>query len=188
MRPRTGTRRHFLVSAAGLTSLATFTACSPTYDWREVRSEAGRYSVLFPKKPGLETRTLPLLGTQIELTWQSTQIQDTLFAVGHAAYPSGLAGTAGSRAQTLALFEQAWLRNFNASVQQATPIKLGSRYFGPAPEFAKALRASGQVQGKPVQLRLHLFGFEQRLLVLMVFGKELPLEATDTFMASLHPD
>lgn len=185
---RLRTRRHFVVTTAGLMSLATLTACSPTYDWREVRSEAGRYSVLFPKKPGLETRTLPLLGTEIELTWQSTQIEDTLFAVGYAPYPTALAATAGSRAQTLALFEQAWLRNFNASVQQAGTVSLGSRYFGAPPEFAKALRASGQVQGKPVELRLHLFGFEQRLLVLMVFGKELPVEATDTFLTSLHPD
>jgi hypothetical protein len=188
MKPRTGTRRHFLVATAGLMSLTSLSACSPTYDWREVRSEAGRYSVLFPKKPGLETRTLPLLGTQIELSWQSTQIEDTLFAVGHAAYPAALAATPGSRAQTLALFEQAWLRNFNASVQQAGTVSLGGRYFGAPPEFAKALRASGQVQGKPVQLRLHLLGFEQRLLVLMVFGSELPAEESDTFLTSLRPD
>jgi hypothetical protein len=144
--------------------------------------------VLFPKKPGLETRTLPLLGTHIELSWQSTQVKDTLFAVGHAAYPAPLAATPGSRAHTLALFEQAWLRNLNASVQQAGVASLGSRYFGAPPEFAKAVRATGQVQAKPVQLRMHLFGFEQRLLVLMVFGKELSVEATDTFLTSFQPD
>ncbi len=168
-------------------SLSALLACSPTYDWREVRSDIGRYSVLFPKKPGVETRTLPLLNTEVALTWQSTQVNGTLFAAGHAPYPAALAGTPGSRAQTLALFEQAWLRNLNATVQQTQPLSLGSRYFGPAPEIAKAVHATGQVQGKPVHVRLHLLGFEQRLLVLMVLGETLPVEATETFLTSLQP-
>jgi hypothetical protein len=186
MKPRT--RRQFFLGTATLLALTQLTACSPLYNWREVYSEAGRYRVLFPQKPGLEARVLPLLDTQIELTWQSTQIRDTMFAAGHAVYPAALAATPSGRAKTLVLLQQAWLRNFNASVQQGGPMTLGSRYFGPAPEWTQALHAIGQIQGRPVELRLHLLGFEQRLLVLLVFAKELPSEATETFLTSLQPD
>ncbi len=58
--------------------------CTPTYDWREVRSEEGGWVAIFPEKPVEVTRTitLPDLSSPLRLTLRSGRIGETMFAVG----------------------------------------------------------------------------------------------------------
>jgi hypothetical protein len=58
--------------------------CTPTHDWREVRSDEGGWVALFPGKPVevARTITLPDLTDPLRLTLQSARIGETMFAVG----------------------------------------------------------------------------------------------------------
>ena len=70
--------------------LCAITACTPQYDWREVRTntQTAQYvKALFPNKPATVSRTVTLNATVYELTLTASQMGDektpTLFAVGY---------------------------------------------------------------------------------------------------------
>lgn len=68
-------------------TLGVVAGCSPTYDWREVRSDEGRWIALFPEKPVEVSRaiTLPNQKAPIRFTLKSGRIGETMFAVGWTA-------------------------------------------------------------------------------------------------------
>ena len=71
-----------LISILGI--IVVTSGCTPTYDWREVRSEEGGWIAVFPEKPVEVTRTitLPDLSGPLRLTLRSGRIGETMFAVG----------------------------------------------------------------------------------------------------------
>ncbi len=71
-----------LISMLGI--ILVTSGCTPTYDWREVRSEEGGWIAVFPEKPVEVTRTitLPGLSDPLRLTLRSGRIGETMFAVG----------------------------------------------------------------------------------------------------------
>lgn len=77
--------RLWMLRLIGVLGIIVFTSgCTPTYDWREVRSEEGGWVAIFPEKPVEVTRTitLPGLADPLRLTLRSGRIGETMFAVG----------------------------------------------------------------------------------------------------------
>lgn len=68
-----------LVSAALLLG-----ACSPTYNWRELRPEGASLAALMPCKPETATRPVPLLGQPTELHMYSCETAGLTFAIAWA--------------------------------------------------------------------------------------------------------
>jgi hypothetical protein len=59
-------------------------ACTPKYDWRELRNDELRWKAMFPAKPVDVSRsfTLPNSTTVVRLTLQSAKVDNNLFAIG----------------------------------------------------------------------------------------------------------
>jgi hypothetical protein len=62
-------------------------ACTPKYDWRDVRHDEARWKATFPGKPVEVSRSLTLPDTNavVTLTLRSAKIDNNLFAVGWIA-------------------------------------------------------------------------------------------------------
>jgi hypothetical protein len=60
------------------------TACSPAFNWREVRPAGTGALALFPCKPLVQTRSVPLIDRAVDLTLHSCKAGETTFALAHA--------------------------------------------------------------------------------------------------------
>lgn len=83
--------RRFSFSAtarlAFLCCTVLLTACSPKYDWRDVRGTATPFQVLLPAKPSIYARPVNLGGIQANMTMTAAEVDDVTFAVGSAELP-----------------------------------------------------------------------------------------------------
>jgi hypothetical protein len=106
MRPST-LRTLFLVPI--LLAGALLAGCNPTYNWREVTSQDGRFKALFPAKPAVFTRVVDVDGLRVEMTMTAAEVDGATFAVGTAVAPSAARAQAALPAMRVAL-----LRNIGA--------------------------------------------------------------------------
>jgi len=66
------------VFAAGALAVA---ACSPTFNWRDVRTESAALKATLPCKPDKAARTVPMAGRQVELKVLGCEAGGATFAV-----------------------------------------------------------------------------------------------------------
>jgi hypothetical protein len=179
------------VGAAALCLLLA--ACSPRFDWRDVRQPEAGYSVALPDKPQTVVRELafehPAGPVRAEMTMVSTGVGASLFAVGTARLPALAVDSPQALSATLDWFRDGLLRNVRAStaapVAAPPPAGLGARHLLAAQGFT----ASGVAgSGRPAQLAVRLYVVDDRLLQLVALGAEgeIPPQALETFFDSFR--
>jgi hypothetical protein len=104
--------------------LAVFlVACSPEYDWRDIRAPGSEYWVQLPAKPATMTRRIHLEGLAVDMTMQGARVKDNAFTVALVPLPDqsgGQAEAAGMSADRILLaMREQMLRNIGAP--PATP-------------------------------------------------------------------
>ena len=57
-------------------------ACSPTLDWRTVRSDDLLYEALYPGKPSRAEKTIIFDGQKLTMTIEASKVDNSLYAVG----------------------------------------------------------------------------------------------------------
>jgi hypothetical protein len=57
-------------------------ACSPLFDWREVRDNTDGYTVLMPGKPSTHTRPVKLNDLTLDMSMRAVEVNQVMFAVG----------------------------------------------------------------------------------------------------------
>jgi len=62
-------------------------ACTPKYDWREVRGTDASFSVMLPAKPASFSRLINLDGQQVIMTMTAAEVDGVTYAVGTATLP-----------------------------------------------------------------------------------------------------
>ena len=158
--------------AACIVCIAMLAACSPKFDWREVRGSAAPFVVLLPAKPASHTRTINLDGIEISMTMTAADVDGVTFAVGTAELPDE-----AKAPQALAAMKTALVRNIGGSVRKETASAPGAV---PSTIDIEATGADSRV----------LFGRfvakDKRIYQVIAVGKEsaLPREAVDTFLTS----
>lgn len=75
-------RSRLIVPAVVLAWLLS--ACSPTFNWRDVPIGSTALTALFPCKPETVTRTLTLADTELKMTMRNCDAGGLTFAVAHA--------------------------------------------------------------------------------------------------------
>ncbi|MFM6922090.1 MAG: hypothetical protein ACKOXZ_05155, partial [Polynucleobacter victoriensis] len=63
-------------------------ACTPSLDWRTVRSDDLLYEALYPSKPSRAEKTVMFNGQKLTMTMEASRVNDTLFAVGVINIPA----------------------------------------------------------------------------------------------------
>lgn len=161
-----------LAKTACIAGIALLAACSPKYDWREVRGASAPFVVLLPAKPASHTRTVNLDGIEVSMTMTAADVDDVTFAVGTAELPDEARAL-----HALTAMKTALVRNIGGSVRKETASAPGAV---PATIDIEAAGADSRV----------LFGRfvanGKRIYQVVAVGKEsaLPREAVDTFLTS----
>lgn len=153
-------------------------ACTPKYDWREVRGTNAPYTVALPAKPSSMSRPINLDGLQFSMTMTAAEVDGVTFAVGSAELPDAAKSQIALNALKTALVKNigGTLRHEKASDPSATPTTIDIEAVGSA------------VPGSD-QARLLIARFvakDRHVYQLVVAGKEKSVsrDAVDTFLTS----
>lgn len=161
---------------AVLAAAGVFSACSPTFDWRDYHSADAPYSALFPGKPSTHTRTIDLDGLQVSMTMTASDVDGNTFAVGSATLPDAAKAPAA-----LAAMKTALIKNIGATVKDQTTAATA-----PVSDTALDIEVRGTQNGKPVWLVGRFLAQDKRIYQIIVVAKEKPVsrENIDMFMGS----
>jgi hypothetical protein len=178
-------------------ALLGIAACSPKFDWREIRSTADAYAVSLPGRPQIITRDVdvPLAGgmQKVSMTMTSAGVGGTMFAVGAARLPPEVARNDAALQSAMAFFRDGLLRNIGVTgpVDEAPPAALRARSV--TQRASTSFEARGQLgrQGeKPAAARLaaRIYVVDDRLYQIVAMGsaQDLPDSEIETFFTSFH--
>jgi hypothetical protein len=160
--------------------LASVSACSPQYNWREAHGNNIPFTVLLPGKSDAFTQTVDLNGTQVAMTMTAAEVGDVTFAVGTAAFANAAAAQ-----NALLQMKAALIGNINGSPLDVTL---------PGKDFANVhsitLAATGVDRGKPLKMLGRLYNSENRVYQVIMVGdpKKMNDEIIETFFTSFQPN
>lgn len=171
-----GTGRVFLLMAVALS------ACSPTFNWREVRQDATPLQALMPCKPETAQRSVPLAGSPTELHLLACETGGLRFALAWveldapAQVPQALAAWRSASLQAIGVRS---LPGDEASTAWAASVPGATQTLG--------VQASGQnPAGGAVQTRAVYFTRGTQVFQAAVYGERLPAEALEAFFGGLR--
>jgi hypothetical protein len=145
-------------------------ACSPELDWRELKSDEGRFTALMPAKPRYEARPLTGAPTVVMHLW-SAHAAKSIFGVGYADYPE-------ADARVLDATRDALLNNIRGRLLEEKPLTQGGL-------AGRALVA----EAGDTALRARLFVSGSRLYQIAVLGGKNAISTADLelFLSSFRP-
>ena len=171
---------------AAVAVLVTLAACSPKYDWREVRGTDAPFVVLLPAKPATLSRPIDLDGSKVTMTMTAAEVDGVTFAVGTAQ----LSDAAHAQA-ALSAMKAALVKNIGGTIKSEKTAALAPAN-GAAKSQATAIdiEASGapgrDAKGQPRMLVARFIAQDQRVYQVVVVGREKAVtrDAIDTFITS----
>jgi hypothetical protein len=171
---------HFLQTAC-IAGVLLLTACSPKFNWREVRGAGAPFIVTLPAKPASLTRTINLDGMQVQMTMIAAEIDDVTFAVGAVTMPD-----AAQAQKAIVAMKTALVKNMGGTVKHEKISPAGTV---PTVIEIEAGNAPGNNNKKARLLLAHFVAKNQFAYQVLVTGpeKNVSREAVDTFLASFNP-
>lgn len=167
---------------AALAAAIVLSACSPKFDWRDYRSPATPYTVLFPGKPAAQTRDVDLGDDKVRMHMAAAEVDGVTFAVGSAELPDA------QRAQAaISAMKNTMVKNLNATI---TSEKQESKAVGGAHSSTINIEAKGARNGEAMVLFGRFVAKDKRVYQAIVAGKEKQVDkdAVDTFLTSFKTD
>lgn len=171
-------RSHALVLSACLVGAAT--ACAPAFNWREGAIGATALTAMFPCKPEVVTRSVPIGLHEREVAMRSCDAAGVTFAVAHAS----LADPAQSAA-VLAAWRASTLAGARADPATVSAVPPRGLPVLPQLQVLRAGRAAGG-GGPALQLIGVWFARGGDVFAAFVMASAIPDEAAETFFAGLH--
>jgi hypothetical protein len=165
--------RSFVLMAAWLT------ACSPTFDWREVRPAGSSLTLLMPCRPDAHERAVTLAGRRVQLSLHVCTAGELTWGLAWA--------DVGEPAQVrVALSElgDAAAANIDAKERQAVPLQVPGATPGDRSERLELSGALGD--GRNVNMQVALFARGTHVFQATAIGPRVTAEAGETFFASLR--
>lgn len=152
-------------------------ACSPSFNWREVRGNDAPYVVLLPAKPTRFARPVDLGGIKVEMNMTAAEVDDVNFAVASAKIED-----AAQRQAALATMQAAMLRNISSDKHSEKAVTLKGGV--PATEVI----ASGKAGNTALVLHARFAMHGNRVYQAITLGPAARLsdETADTFLSSFE--
>lgn len=164
-----------------LIALFVLSACSPTFNWRELRPEGTPLQTLMPCKPEHATRTVPLAGAGTEMHLHSCDTGGLSFAVAWAEL-----GEPARVDAALAEWPRASLASLRLAPELADSPEARWAFQMPGAPKARGLTVQGTgPQGQAVQMRAAYFARGSQVFQAAVYGPSLPDDVTTTFFEAL---
>lgn len=165
-----------------MVGLLVLSACSPKYDWREVRSDNAPYVIALPTKPTTHTRDIDLKGIKVSMTMVASEVDGVTFAVGSAELPDP------TQAQvSLAAMKTAMINNIGGTVKQEKVLTMPQSINAPGTVAFTEIEALGAAANRQNRVLFARFlAKEKRVYQLIVVGpeKSISRDAVTTFFSS----
>ena len=158
-------------------ALATLSACSPVFNWRDVRPDGTQLALLMPCKPDKAQKTVPMASQPTELMLLSCEAGGVTFAVAVAEVKD-----TSKVAATLVQWQSAALSNIKAT--PATPgaaFKLTGLASGAVMVKAIGQRANGQA----VSSQAAYFSQGSQMFQAVIYADKIAPDVADTFFSGL---
>ena len=162
-------------------AVLTLAACSPAFNWREVRLDDSGLSLLLPCKPDKAKKMVPLGGQPTTLSMLGCDAGGVTFAVAVADI-----GDAGKAGPVLAGWQSVTLANMKAGAgtAQSMPLKVAGASSEPA---AFHVAATGQrADGTRVYGQAAYFAKGPQVFQAVIYAPDISPEVAETFFASLR--
>jgi len=181
--PKAGTR---WMKAAALLLSGLLIACSPEFDWREIRSQQDRFQVLMPARAASMTQPVQLDDLKAPMTLHGARVRDLSFTVGALELaPEQLA----RREQAQAAMRAAMVRNIGGTERSHREVRVsridasGSAK-GSLP--AVEIEATGRMKDREVTLLARFASDGDRVWQAVVLGPHPDAEQARLFLESLR--
>jgi hypothetical protein len=163
-----------LIVAPIVTLTILLTACSPKFDWREVRGTESPFIVLLPAKPASFARDMTLNGISLKMQMTAADVDGVSCAVGSAKVTD-----ASKIPGVLEAMRQGMLNNIHGVPEKnsSSGIDLSSR---------DVVSYGKLANGQPVKFVGRFLARGAWVYQIVIIGKEKMLtpEVVDTFMTS----
>ena len=166
--------------AAALTAWLALAACSPAFNWREVRPENTRLQVLLPCKPDKAQKVVPMGGQATTLSMLGCDAGGATFAVVVADV-----GDAAQAASVLALWQELTLANMKAAPDSRQLIAQKIPGASAALPVVR-LQAQGQrADGAAVSGQAAYFAQGSQVFQVVMYAPKIAPDVAETFFSSL---
>lgn len=157
-------------------------ACSPTYNWRELRLAGAPLVALMPCKPEQAQRPVPLGGAPVELHMHSCEAGGLTFAVAWADL-----GDAARTSEAIGLLRRASVAAIKVAPDRVDDPALQWTPVVPGADPVRGLAAQGtQHTQRPVQMKAAHFAHGTYVYQAALYGAALPDEVATTFFEGLR--
>ena len=157
-------------------------ACSPAYDWRDVRPAGTQLAMQFPCRPVAQRRAVELAGPAVDLSLLACTAGGQTWALAHADLGDPARVTAA-----LAELRTSTITKLNAQQTEPAPLALpGATPNVHSGRLRLQSRAGAASAGhRPLQMEVALFARGTQVFQVSVLGEVLPTETSETFFASI---
>ena len=167
-------------SAFAIIALALL-ACTPKFDWRDVRSDDSPYTILMPAKPATMTRELDLGQSKIVMHMTTVQVDGVSFAVGAAKLPDATAALAA-----LTIIKANLLAKLDGPVTQQKTTSGNSAGKATLTDEFDATSSKADHSGSATRMVGKIVARENWVFQVLVVGpdKAINRDSVDTFLTS----
>lgn len=167
---------HRSTGALALMSLS-LAACSPTFNWRELRPEGAPLVALMPCKPESANRSVPMLGQATELHMFSCETGGLTFALAWAEVQA-----ATQTGEALTQWQAAALASLQVPPGASEPWAMAL----PRADRVQGVKAQGRDhRGQPLRSQALYFSQGAQVYQAAVYGAKLSDQATTAFFDGL---
>jgi len=166
------------LAAMALLGAGLVAACSPTFNWREVRVESTSLTAMMPCKPDTAAREVPMAGRQVRLTALSCEAGGATFAVLFADV-----GDPARLGEALAQWKAATLANLRSAAAQETPfLPHGALAL---PQSLQVVASGQRADGSTVESHAAYFAHGSHVFQAVIYAGQLKPEQASSFFAGL---
>ena len=158
----------------------TLAACSPAFNWREVRPDNTRLSLLLPCKPDKAQKMVPLGGQATQLSMLGCDAAGATFAVAVADLSD-----ASRAASVLALWQRLTLANMKAVPGTTQPLLLKIPGASAEPAVSSVLAQGQRIDGTVVSGQAAYFAQGSQIFQVVLYAPRIAPEVSETFFSSL---
>lgn len=121
----------------------TFSACSPKFDWRDVRDEENHFQILMPGKAANAQRDIELNGLKVKMKMTASEVENINFLIAYVHLPldqNDLENSKKQQLSTLNAMKEGMLKNIQGqwiSDTQTNKVKNTEFALGLAPNSKK---------------------------------------------------
>jgi hypothetical protein len=167
------------LAALALLSAAALAACSPTFNWREVRAEPTPLKAMLPCKPDKGARTVPMAGRDVSLEVMGCETGGATFAVLHAEI-----GDPGRLGEVLLQWKTATLLNMRSESVREIPFRPAGAL--DLPQSLQVIASGKRADGSKVESHAAYFARGSHVFQAVIYSSELKAEVADTFFSGLR--